>query len=414
MNTDSVTSSEIISASDPSGKSVASARHRNVSTSHGAPGKRVAVRKIKVLQLIEGLNLGGAETKLMELVAHMDRDRFETVVCSLGMGDRIRQEFEKLKVEFITWPRQSRVDVSLIFKVAKLIREKQIDVVMTTLFYADVLGALAGVFSKPKAVFSWETISAPEWLLTHRLLAYRFAMRFCTRVISVSHATAKWLIEKRGVPPEKVVVIPYGVNLDLYRAGENPELKQKLGIEHDAKVIGVVARLHPQKGHRYLIEAAKSIVAKYPKTKFVVVGDGELRAELESMAKAQGVAENFLFLGFRKDVKDLMRVFDVFCLPSLYEGLPNVVLEAMATAKPVVATAVDGTPELIVDEETGYLVPPADPRALAEKISLLVANEELARRFGNNGLRRVQAEYSLEKQVEGFQNLYQRFVAQHE
>jgi len=372
------------------------------------------LRKIKVLQLIEGLNLGGAETKLMELVTHMDRDRFETVVCSLGMGDRIKEEFEKLGVEFVTMARKQRVDLGLIFRVAKLIREKQIDVVMTTLFYADVLGALAGVFSKPKAVFSWETISAPEWLLTHRLLVYRFAMRFCTRVISVSHATAKWLIDKRGVPRDKVVVIPYGVNLDLYRAGENPELKQKLGIEPDARVVGVVARLHPQKGHRYLIEAAKSIVAKYPKTKFIIVGDGELRAELEKLGRAQNVEKNFMFLGFRKDVKDLMRVFDVFCLPSLYEGLPNVVLEAMATAKPVVATAVDGTPELIVDGETGYLVPPGDPQALAEKISSLVANQELARRFGSNGLKRVKAEYSLEKQVEGFQNLYQSFLVQHE
>ncbi len=409
MNTDTVTSPEIISASDPSKKSVASALHKNAS-----PGKRAPLRKIKVLQLIEGLNLGGAETKLMELVAHMDRDRFETVVCSLGMGDRIKEEFEKLGVEFVTMARKQRVDLRLIFSVAKLIREKQIDVVMTTLFYADVLGALAGVFSKPKAVFSWETISAPEWLLTHRLLVYRFAMRFCTRVISVSHATAKWLVEKRGVPHDKVVVIPYGVNLDLYRAGENPELKQKLGIESDAKVVGVVARLHPQKGHRYLIEAAKSIVAKFPKTKFVIVGDGELRAELEEMTRTQNVAKTFMFLGFRKDIKDLMRVFDVFCLPSLYEGLPNVVLEAMATAKPVVATAVDGTPELIVDGETGYLVPPSDPQALAEKLSQLIGDQELARRFGSNGLKRVKAEYSLEKQVEGFQNLYQSFLVQHE
>lgn len=409
MNPGTVTSPKRPSVSDAAG-----AYHRDVTPSPLQPESRTPGGKIKVLQLIEGLNLGGAETKLMELVAHMDRDRFETIVCSLGMGDRIKQEFEKLGVEFVTMARQQRVDPGLIFKVAKLIREREIDVVMTTLFYADVLGALAGVFSKVKAVFSWETISAPEWLLTHRLLVYRFSMRFCTRVISVSHATAKWLIDKRGVPPEKVIVIPYGVNLELYRAGENPELKQKLGIAPDTKVVGVVARLHQQKGHRYLIEAARAIVAEYPKTKFVIVGNGELRAELESMAMQHGVGDHFMFLGFRKDVKDLMRVFDIFCLPSLYEGLPNVVLEAMATAKPVVATAVDGTPELIVNGETGYLVPPADPRALADKISRLVANDELAGRMGANGAKRVKVEYSLEKQVASFQNLYERFVTEHE
>ncbi len=387
--------------------------HTLQDNSRRTDANRTSARKIKVLQLIEGLNLGGAETKLMELVAHMDRDRFETVVCSLGMGDRIREEFEKVNVEFITMPRQRRIDPALIFKVAKLIRQKQIDIVMTTLFYADVLGALAGKFSRPKAVFSWETISAPEWLLPHRLLAYRFAIRFCTRVISVSHATAKWLVEKRGVPAKKVVVIPYGVNLDLYKAGENPELRKKLGIEPDARVVGVVARLHPQKGHRYLIEAAPGIVARHPKTKFVIVGDGELREELKNLARQRGVAEHFMFLGFRKDVKDLLRTFDVFCLPSLYEGLPNVVLEAMATAKPVVATAVDGTPELIVNDETGYLVPPADPQALVEKISLLLENPERARAMGRNGAQRVEAEFSLEKQVRGFQELYQEFALLH-
>jgi glycosyltransferase involved in cell wall biosynthesis len=413
MNTTSITSPGRSTTTDPIERAIPGAVHKSAHPAKAPSTGKTPDRKIKVLQLIEGLNLGGAETKLMELVAHMDRSRFESIVCSLGMGDRIKEEFEKLGVEFITMPRQRRIDFSLIFKVAKLIRERQIDVVMTTLFYADVLGALAGKFSKPKAVFSWETISAPEWLLWHRLLAYRFAMRFCTRVISVSHATAKWLVEKRGLPPGKVVVIPYGVNLDLYRAGENPELKQKLGIAPDAKVVGVVARLHPQKGHRYLIEAAAAIVARHPKTKFVIVGDGELRPELENMARQKGLADHFLFLGFRKDVKDLMRVFDVFCLPSLYEGLPNVVLEAMATAKPVVATAVDGTPELIVDGQTGYLVPPADPQALAEKISLLVADAGLSRRFGSSGLKRVQTEYSLQKQVEGFQNIYQSFVAQH-
>lgn len=367
-------------------------------------------RKIRVLQLIEGLNLGGAETKLLELVAHMDRDRFETTVCSLGLGDRIREEFEKLGVEFVTLARLRRVDLGLVFKVARLIRRKNIDVVMTTLFYADVLGALAGVLAKPRAVFSWETVSAPEWLLKRRVIAYRFAMRFCDHVISVSHATAKWLIEKRGVPADKVVVIPYGVDLNLYNPGGNPALRTNLGIEPDVPVVGVVARLHPQKGHRYLIEAAPAIVAQCPDTKFVFVGDGDLRQELENMVQTARLTDSFMFLGFRKDVKDLMRMFDVFCLPSLYEGLPNVVLEAMATAKPVVATAVDGTPELVVNNETGFLVPAADPSALAEKILFLIDNRDIGRELGENGARRVKAEFSLERQVEGFQNLYLQYA----
>lgn len=367
-------------------------------------------KTINVLQLIEGLSFGGAETKLLELIARMDGNRFRTVVCSLGMGDRIKSNFDGLNVKFVNLKRRGRIDPKIIWDVAKLIRSERIDVVMTTLFYADVVGALARTMSPAKAVFSWETISAPEWLLRHRLLTYRFAMHFCDKVVSVSNATADWLVDKRGVPRSKVMVIPYGVDLKLYQVGRNPELKAKLGVPAESPVVGVVARLHPQKGHRYLIEAARSIVASHPAVRFVIVGDGELRPELEQQVRDSNLSQNFLFLGFRDDVKDLLKVFDMFVLPSLYEGLPNVVLEAMATGLPVVATAVDGTIELIVDDETGFLVPPKSPQDLSAKISFLLADDERRRRFGNRGRERVEQNYSLEKQVISFQNLYESYV----
>ncbi|MFQ5640276.1 MAG: glycosyltransferase [bacterium] len=367
-------------------------------------------RKINVLQLVEGLNWGGAETKLMELIAHMDSSRFNTTVCSLGMGDRIKEKFGELDVKFVNFARRNRFDPKLLWDVNKLIRHEKIDVVMTTLFYADVVGPLARSFTPAKAVFSWETISAPEWLLTRRLLAYKFAMNFCDKVISVSHATAKWLVEKRGVSKQKVMVIPYGVNLELFHEGGNEALRKSLGVSEKETLIGVVARLHPQKGHRYLIEAAESLVRDFPALKFAFVGDGELRTELEQRIKAAKLEKHFLFLGFRNDVKDLLRTFDIFVLPSLYEGLPNVILEAMASGLPVVATAVDGTPELIEDDVTGYLVPPKDPAALATKISALLKDEKRRHDFGSRGRRRIEEEYSLEKQVENFQNLYEKYV----
>ncbi len=369
-------------------------------------------KTINVLQLIEGLSFGGAETKLLELISQMDRNRFNTVVCSLGMGDRIKNKFDDLNVKFVNLKRRGRIDPKIIWEVAKLIRNEKIDVVMTTLFYADVVGALARAISPAKAVFSWETISAPEWLLRHRLLTYRFAMHFCDKVVSVSNATADWLVKKRGLPPNKVMVIPYGVDLKLYQVGRNPELKAKLGIPVESPVVGVVARLHPQKGHCYLIEAARAIVAAHPAVRFVFVGDGELRPQLQRQVRDHGLAQHFHFLGFREDVKDLLQTFDIFVLPSLYEGLPNVVLEAMATGLPVVATAVDGTTELIVDSETGFLVPPRNAQALADKISILLGDANPRQAFGQKGRQRVEQHYSLEKQVAGFQDLYESYCGE--
>lgn len=366
-------------------------------------------KKINVLQLVEGMNWGGAETKLLELISHMDRDRFHTTVCSLGIGDRLQDKFNRLGIPFVSLERRGRIDPKLILDVSNLIRREKIDVVMTTLFYADIVGALASAISPNKAVFSWETISAPEWLQTHRLWAYRFAMHFCSKVISVSHATARWLVEERGLPENKITVIPYGVNLEIFNHSRNGRLRPELGIPPDVPVVGVVARLHPQKGHEYLIKAARVLADKFKDLKIVLVGDGELRAELEQAVVEAGLSETFIFLGFRSDVRDLLSMFDIFVLPSLYEGLPNVILEAMATNLPVVATSVDGTVELVDDGETGYLVPPRDPGALVAKIGNLLESADLRRQFGRAGRKKVEEQYSLELQVENFQNLYEQY-----
>ncbi|HDQ00218.1 MAG TPA: glycosyltransferase [bacterium] len=369
--------------------------------------------KINVLQLVEGFGLGGAEKKLKELVEKMDCTKFHTVVCSLGLGDKIKEEFEKLRdkgVEVIEMPRERKIDFGLIFKIAKLINEKNIDIVMTTLFYADVIGPLAGKLGKAKAVFSWETISAPWWLYKRRLWAYRFSLRYCKKVVSVSEATAKWLVEKRGVPEKKVMVIPYGVDIEKYSTGSGLEKRKTMGWSADDKVVGMVGRLVEQKGHIYLIDAAREVVKKYPQVKFVLVGDGYLRSELEAKVRAHKLNSNFIFLGFRDDVHELLTTFDIFVLPSLYEGLPNVVLEAMASGLPVVATPVDGTKEAVVDGETGILIPERDGDRLAIELLRLLDNHCLAKKFGKKGRKRVEDVFSVEKQVKRFEALYASYV----
>ena len=369
--------------------------------------------KIKVLQVIEGFSLGGAEKKLLELADHFDKDRFHTTICSLGLGDEIAREFEKLKntgIDVVRIPRRSRLDFTHIFKVANFMREQKIDVVMTTLNYADVIGLIAGRLAGVKAAFSWETISSPEWLYKRRLWPYLFAIKFCTRVISVSEATRKWLIEKRKVPAEKVEVIPYGVNLEEYNTHVNSNLRKELGLSKDAPIVGMVGRLHPQKGHTYLIQAARIVVEKHRHAHFVLIGDGDLRTSLENEVRAANLWENFSFLGFRSDVSKLVKSFDIFTLPSLYEGLPNVVLEAMASAKPVIATPVDGTKEVVIDGETGLLVAQKDPVSLAQAILKLIEDPSAAVSMGMKGRMRVEKKFSLTKQVKKFEELYEYYA----
>ncbi|MEJ2629120.1 MAG: glycosyltransferase [bacterium] len=161
-------------------------------------------RKIHILQLLEGFNLGGAERKLLELVNCMDQDRFKTVVCSLGLQvtrKSIRDEFEQLRdkgVVVIEIPRKHRLDVSLIYKLVKLVKRYKIDIIMTNLFYADIMGALVGKLTRVKAVFTWEASPTSEWLIPRRLISYRLLIRWCDKIISVSQDTANFLIKKEG------------------------------------------------------------------------------------------------------------------------------------------------------------------------------------------------------------------------
>ena len=366
--------------------------------------------KTKVLQLVEGFNFGGAETKLLELVKHIDKDRFETTVISLGLGNEIEELFQQLDCRVMTFQRQKQVEFKLLRRLTKFIRDEKIDIVMTTLFYADVIGAMAGHKGGAKGVFSWETISSPKWLVPHRFWSYRYAIRRADKVISVSKATAEWLVEKRKVSPDKVMIIPYGVNLEKFNSIVKSIHRRDIGVNEEDVVIGQVSRLNEQKGHTYLIDAAPALIAAVPNAKFVLVGDGPLRYEIEQKSAASGLQEHFVLLGFRQDVPELLPLFDVFALPSLYEGLPNVVLEAMACSLPVVATPVDGTKEAVVDDETGFLVPVGDTAALAQKLLEVVSNQELKLKLGNAGRKRVEAEFSLEGQVNKFEELYERYA----
>jgi glycosyltransferase involved in cell wall biosynthesis len=232
------------------------------------------------------------------------------------------------------------------------------------------------------------------------------------KIICVSEATKKFSVEKRGISAAKLITIPYGVDLAKYRLDKNSKKKTDLALKANDIVVGTVARLHPQKGHQYLITAAAEVVERYPNVRFVFVGDGILRAELERLVDNLKLKDKILFLGFRHDVDELLHTFDIFVLPSLYEGLPNVVLEAMACGKPVIATAVDGSPEAITDGVSGILVPPKDSDALSKAILHLLENKKMRVEMGKKSRKKVTDYFSLEKQMQQFQILYDHHLQQ--
>ncbi len=369
-------------------------------------------RKIRLLQLVNGFSIGGAERKLLELINMLDRNRYDITICSVGISGPLKKEFEATGYDVFLFTKKHKFDFTQVFKVAKLMKAREIDIVMTTLFYADIIGALAAKLAGVHHIISWDTVSNPaesdedKW--RHRV-AYRLCMGLVDKIVPVSDGVKQFLIEKRGIHPKKIETIHYGVDLEKYNLVNGKDKRAELGFAKDDFIVGTVARLSIQKGHTYLIDAAPRIIEKYPKVKFVFVGDGPLRNQLEEKITAMNLTDHFHFLGFREDVTEIVNTFDIFTLPSLFEGLPNVILEAMACSRPIVATAVDGTPEAIIDNECGLLVPPESPDDLAESLTKLLSDDKLRQKLATNARKRVEDHFSNEQQLRKFNELYEYY-----
>ncbi|MBA3585933.1 MAG: glycosyltransferase [Gemmatimonadetes bacterium] len=234
-------------------------------------------------------------------------------------------------------------------------------------------------------------------------LNHRAARACVDRYIAVSEEVARRMRARFRVPASKLQVVRNGIDLDRYCRAADPRLRLLLARDEPRAVVLTVARLDPQKGHEYLLAAAAAI----PQAVFVFAGEGEERPRLERMARALGVADRVRFLGHRSDIPDLLAVCDVFVLPSLYEGLPLAVLEAMAAAKPVVATAVGGTDEAVTNGKSGLLVPPAEPSALADAIRTVLGDPTVARRLGEAGQARARREFSASRMIREVSGVYE-------
>jgi glycosyltransferase involved in cell wall biosynthesis len=280
--------------------------------------------------------------------------------------------------------------------------------VQTTLFFADIVGAMASCLARPKALVSWEVITHPLNMrreLMYWLLRNRFDM-----VVAVSDSIRKFVLEKRHQHPRAITTIHYGVDLRHYTPGpKTGSLARQIGVP-GATILGTVAHFRRQKGHLYLVEAIPRVVAAHTEAHFVLVGVGPEEQRVRERVVQLGVEDHVHFLGLREDVHELLNEFDVFVLPSLWEGFPNVVLEAMACRKPVVATAVEGTVELVVHGETGLLAAPADAESLALSLITMLEDPELIPKFGRAGRRRVEEHFTIEHQVAAFERLYETLL----
>lgn len=368
---------------------------------------------VKLLHLITELASGGAQSALLRLLAGLNRSRFCPVVACLYNGEGVvAQQIRALDIPVIDLGMTGKWRLDALGRLYWLLRREKPAILHTWMFHANLPGRLVGrLAGAPRIVTSRRNVEIGG---ANRDRLTRWTAALDDRVIAVCELARQAEIERAGAAPGKVVTIYNGVDPAAFAGGDpqtRARVRQQWGIGAETLLIGTVGRLHPQKGFGDLLTALAALRAEFPESRLLLVGDGELRAALEQQVQQLGLQERVSFTGTRSDVPDLLCALDLFVLPSLWEGLPNVILEAMASGLPVVATAVGGTPELVVDKVTGLLVPPSAPAALAGALAELMRQPLLRQQLGAAGRQRVIQHFALEQTVRATVQLYEELLA---
>ncbi len=366
------------------------------------------MKSLCILQVIDGMNIGGAEVLLVDLVRSLGAAGHHVQVAYSTPGP-MAARLAELNVPLTRLPRFGRVDPFLLLRLMRLMRLEKPDIVHTHLFKSDLHGRLAARWAGVPVVIStahnndsWAKRAPLGWL-------YGRTARLADRIIAVSEEVREYQIKYTFLPPEKIVTIDNGVDLRRFEGQEaaGHALRAEFGIASDAPLVGIIGRLTLQKDHASFLQAAARIRVALPEARFLVVGDGLLRAELVEQARSLKLDEAVIFAGLRSDIPAVLAALDVLVFSSRWEGLPVTLLEGMAAARPIVSTAVGGVPGVVADGDSALLVPAGISSVLADATLRVLRDPALARKLSVAARERVREKYSLDSMLKQTLALYE-------
>jgi glycosyltransferase involved in cell wall biosynthesis len=358
----------------------------------------------RVMQLVLSLSPGGTERLVVEICKGL-QSRVDSVVCCLDEAGAWAAELDALGIPVIALGRRPGFHPELARKIADVIRSNRIDVVHCHHYSPYVYGLLASLITGVKLVFTEHGRLHDGQPSRKRQLVNPLLSLLPGRIFAVSGDLRQHMI-KEGFPARCIEVIYNGID-----PGPRPSeaarvaARAALGLSQDAFVIGTAGRLDPVKNLALLLQAHALVRDRVPGAQLAIIGDGPERAALESRAAALGASGSVMFAGYRSDVRALMQAFDVYVNSSNYEGVSLTILEAMASGVPVIATSVGGNPEVVVDVETGYLVPSSAP-AIGDAIARLAHQPHVRRKLGDAARWRVRRHFSIGRMVDQYAAVY--------
>ncbi|MGQ9531467.1 MAG: glycosyltransferase [Desulfotomaculales bacterium] len=370
------------------------------------------MERLRVVHIIGGGELGGAERHILNLAGFMDPRRVALTVCCLFAAPFV-QVAREAGIQALAVPMRHKLDFGVVTRIVELVHEA--DLVHTHGVRANLLGRIAARLAGRPLVTTVHSLLRMDyptvWTRLPNALAERLTRRLTRRFIAVSRQLAEELI-REGVAPARVRVIYNGIDVEAFQpCRPRDQVRRELGYGAGVPLVATVARLHPVKGHRYLLEAAQRVVQVRPEVRFLVVGAGPGRGSLEAYAGRLGIAKQVKFTGFVEDVASLLGAVDLVVVPSLWEGFGLTAVEALNVGVPVVATAVGGLPEVVRPRETGLLVPPGDSEALAREILWALSHPVEVRAMAERGRDMVRREFTARIMAHQTTELYFEVVA---
>ena len=359
-------------------------------------------RPLSIIHVDAEKGWAGGEEQVFLLTHYLKARGHRTLlVCPPGSECARRGREDDFDVRVL--PMRNSLDLSALVRLTRIMLRQQVDVVHFHTARAHKLGVWAARYAKVPAVVVTRRMDYP---LSHNFVNDLLYNRFVDRVIAISRGVEK-VLYSAGVPDDKVEVVVDGIDVDKFspnRSGE--EMRRALGIPADAPVVGINATLTARKGHHYFLLAAREVLRENPGAYFLISGDGPLRGELEIAIRRLGLAGRVVLTGHRDDVLDVLAAMDVLVLTSVYEGLGVAILEGMSMEMPIVASCVGGIPESTREGVNGFLVPPRDDRAVAERINRLLRDRALAARMGRAGREIVVGEFSSREMAKRNESIY--------
>lgn len=368
--------------------------------------------RVRLLEFLTFFYIGGTERQVVNLVRGLDRSRFDLHLACLGRRGQFLDEVESCEIPIAEYPTNSlynRTSWKQRLNLARYLRDNRVNIVHSYGFYGNLFAIPAARLARTPVIIA--AIRDTGDILTRaQRWAQKTVCRLADCVLVNADAIRRWLIEQ-GYAPDNIHVIRNGIVLpEKPPREEAARVRRELGVPPDAPLIGVLSRLGRLKGIEYFLEAAAAMGKRARNARFLIVGNGRHKQELEQCASRLRLGDRVIFTGFRLDVPAVLSALDISVLPSLSEGLSNSLLESMAAGLPVIATNVGGSREAVEDGATGIVVRPRDSDALARAMALLLENPDLAAEFGAAGRRRIAERFSLEKMVRETEALYLRLL----